>query len=119
MNEDFVDPWGLDKEGRLHVRLGRQLWTELQSTLPECSLVIDNLEEYVMEAEKVMFNNKSRLGADWFEAYVSSSVVKNISRIDLSCDRTQHTLATHTVPYRLLSVVNALLIFITPAAYIR
>ena len=64
LNEDFIDPWGLDKEGRLHVRLGRQLWTELQSTLPECSLVIDNLEDHVLAAEIQTLGKSSNLRAD-------------------------------------------------------
>ena len=64
-----MDPWGLDEEKRLHVRLSDQLWSELQSTLPECSVVIDNVEEYVLAAEKQMFN-ESRPGAGWFEEYV-------------------------------------------------
>ena len=66
---DFVDPWGLDEERRLHVRLGAQRWSELQSSLPECSVAIDNVEKYVLEAEKEMFN-KSRVGAGWFQEYV-------------------------------------------------
>ena len=67
-----MDPWGIDKEKRLHVRLGAQLWSELQSTLPECSVVIEDVEEYVLKAEKDMFS-KIRPGSSWFEAYVSQS----------------------------------------------
>ena len=66
LEKEFVDPWGVDEDGRLHVRLGAQLWSELQYTLPECSMVIDNVEEYVVKTEKEM----SQIGADWFENYV-------------------------------------------------
>jgi hypothetical protein len=72
LERDLVDLWGFDEEKRLHLRLGVQLWSELQSTLPECSVVIENVEEYVEEyvskAEKEMFNN-SRPEAEWFEEY--------------------------------------------------
>ena len=69
LERDLVDLWGFDEEKRLHLRLGVQLWSELQSTLPECSVVIENVEEYVSKAEKEMFNN-SRPEAEWFEEYV-------------------------------------------------
>jgi hypothetical protein len=49
LERDLVDLWGFDEEKRLHLRLGVQLWSELQSTLPECSVVIENVEEYVEE----------------------------------------------------------------------
>ena len=67
---DSVDPWGLDDERRLHIRLSAQLWSELHYMLPECSVAIQNVEEFVQKGEKEMFNN-TRLGADWFESYVS------------------------------------------------
>ena len=66
-----MDPWGIDKKGRIHVRLSDQLWSELQSSLPECSVVIDNVEEYVSAAEKEIFS-KSNPETSWFEAYVSN-----------------------------------------------
>ena len=68
-----VEPWGLDEERRLHIRLTAQLWSELHYMLPECSVVIDNVEEFVQKVEMEMFNT-ARLGteSDWFESYVSS-----------------------------------------------
>ena len=69
----MVDLWGFDEEKRLHLRLGVQLWSELQSTLPECSVVIENVEEYVSKAEKETFD-KSNPAPSWFEAYVRSYV---------------------------------------------
>lgn len=70
LEHELVDPWGLDGERRLHVRLGDQLWSELQHTFPECSVAIENVEEYVQKAEEEMFNT-TRLGAaDWFDEYV-------------------------------------------------
>ena len=69
LEKDFVDLWGVDEEKRLHIRLGNQLWSELQSTLPECSVVIENVEEYVSKAEKKPFD-KSNPEPSWFEAYV-------------------------------------------------
>lgn len=51
---DSVDPWGVDGGGRVHVRLSAQLWSNVQRSLPECSVVIANVENYVMEAEKQM-----------------------------------------------------------------
>ncbi|CAI8026890.1 Mast cell carboxypeptidase A [Geodia barretti] len=68
LEKDFVDLWGVDEEKRLHIRLGNQLWSELQSTLPECSVVIENVEEYVSKAEKKPFD-KSNPEPSWFEAY--------------------------------------------------
>ena len=70
LEEDFVDPWGQDKDGRLHFRLSVQLWAKLQDKFPECTVAIENVEEYVRAVEREMFNS-TRLGADWFEAYVS------------------------------------------------
>ena len=69
LEKDFVDPWGFDEEKRLHIRLSVQLWSELQSTLPECSVVIENVENYVSEVEKENFD-KSNPEPSWFEAYV-------------------------------------------------
>ena len=51
---DSVDPWGVDEGGRVHVRLSAQLWSNVQRSLPECSVVIANVENYVTEAEKQM-----------------------------------------------------------------
>ena len=65
-----VELWGLDEERRLHIRLSAQLWSELRYILPECSVVIDNVEEFVQKVEMETFNN-ARLGTDWFESYVS------------------------------------------------
>ena len=78
LEKDFVDLWGFDKEKRLHIRLGNQLWSELQSTLPECSVVIENVEEYVSKAEKKPFD-KSNPEPSWFEAYVRSYVKSFLS----------------------------------------
>lgn len=72
LEQDIADPWGLDKDGRLHIRLSVQQWIELQYMFPECVVAIDNVEDYVRKAEKEMFNN-TRPGAGWFEEYVSSS----------------------------------------------
>ena len=69
LEQDFADPWGLDEDGRLHVRLNVLLWKELQYAFPECMVAIENVEDYVRKAEKEMFNN-TRPGATWFEEYV-------------------------------------------------
>ena len=70
LEQDFVDPWGVDEEKRLHVRLNVQQWSKLQYMFPECRVAIHNVEEYVRKGEREMFNN-TRLGAGWFEEYVS------------------------------------------------
>ena len=54
----------MDEDGRLQVRLGVQLWSELQYTLTECSVIIDNVEEYVVKAEKEMFGQTSGVDAE-------------------------------------------------------
>ena len=59
-----MDPWGFDNEGRVHVRLSDQLWSELQSTLPECSVVIENVEEYVLAAEMQMISKSPDIKAE-------------------------------------------------------
>ena len=61
---EFVDPWGFDNGGRVHVRLSDQLWSELQSTLPECSVVIENVEEYVLAAEMQMISKSPDIKAE-------------------------------------------------------
>ena len=68
--QDFVDPWGFDEEKRLHVRISVQRWSALERLLSECSVAIENVEEYVQRGEKEAFNT-SRPGASWFEEYVS------------------------------------------------
>ena len=70
LEQDFVDPWGVDQERRLHVRLSGQQWSKLQYVFPECRVTIDDVEEYVRMGEREMLNN-TRLGAGWFEEYVS------------------------------------------------
>ena len=62
LEQDLVDPWGVDEEGRLHVRLNVQRWSKLQYMFPECRVAIHNVEEYVRKGEREMFNN-TRLGA--------------------------------------------------------
>ena len=71
-----MDPWGVDEEGRLHVRLNVRHWyAELRYLFPECHVVIESVEDYVRKGEREIFNN-TRLGAGWFEEYVS--VVKRL-----------------------------------------
>ena len=60
----------MDEERRLHVRLSAQQWSKLQYMFPECRVTIYDVEEYVREGEREMLNN-TRLGAGWFEEYVS------------------------------------------------
>ena len=51
LRKGFVDPWGRDKDGRLHFRLSVVLWTEEQDEFPECTVAIENVEEYVQKME--------------------------------------------------------------------
>ena len=55
---ESVDPWGFDSEGKMHARLSAKRWSELQSRLPGCSVLIDNVEEYVLAAEMQMFSDQ-------------------------------------------------------------
>ena len=48
------------------------LFVQISPTFPECSVLVDNLEAFVREAETRMVKDKPE--ASWFEEYVSSLV---------------------------------------------
>ena len=72
LNEDYIDPWGLDKDGKLDVRLTSHLWSQLQEKFPECGVVIDDVEAFMRDMEDDMLRKReSKEELKWFEDYVS------------------------------------------------
>ena len=70
LSEGLADPWGVSNGGGLDFRVSTQRWQMLQDRLPECQVVIDDVETFVRGAEREMFNVSD--AATWFEEYVSS-----------------------------------------------
>ena len=74
LRKGFVDPWGRDKDGRLHFRVSVDLWEEERDEFPECTVAIENVEEYVQKMELDMRQKReSTKGLTWFEEYVSQA----------------------------------------------
>ena len=73
--EDYlVDPWGLDGDRKFNIRLSVELWAQLQDKFPECTVAIENVEEYVQKMESDMrLKRESTKGLKWFEEYVSQA----------------------------------------------
>jgi hypothetical protein len=70
LNEDYIDPWGLDKDGKLDVRLTSHLWSQLQEKFPECGVVIDDVEAFMRDMEDDMLRKReSKEELKWFEDY--------------------------------------------------
>ena len=63
-----MDVWRVDAEGRLDIRMSRQLYERLG--WEECSVLHESVEELVVKFEKQLLNQSSDV-ADWFEEYVS------------------------------------------------
>ena len=61
-----MDVWKVDTEGKLDIRMSRQLYESLG--WEECSVLHESVEELVVNFEKQLFN---KTDADWFEEYVS------------------------------------------------
>ena len=65
LDESSVDVWKVDAEGRLDIRMPRQLYERLG--WEECSVLHESVEELVLNFEKQLFN---KTDAEWFEDYV-------------------------------------------------
>ena len=70
LDEPSVDVWRVDEEGRLDIRMSRQLYERLG--WEECSVLHESVEQLVVDFEEQLLN-QSRADADWFEEYVSVS----------------------------------------------
>ena len=69
LDEPSVDVWKVDAEGRLDIRMSRQLYESLG--WEECSVLHESVEELVLNFEKQLLSfNKT--DAEWFEEYVSN-----------------------------------------------
>ena len=66
LDEPSVDVWKADTEGRLDIRMSRQLYESLG--WEECTVLHESVEELVVNFEKQLLN---KTDADWFEEYVS------------------------------------------------
>ena len=65
-----MDVWSVDAEGRLDIRMSRQLYESLG--WEECSVLHESVEKLVVKFEKQLLNQSGRTDqADWFEEYVS------------------------------------------------
>ena len=69
LDEPSVDVWKVDAEGRLDIRMSRQLYESLG--WEECSVLHESVEELVLNFEKQLLNQSRADAADWFEEYVS------------------------------------------------
>ena len=66
LDEPSVDVWEVDTEGRVDIRMSRQLYESLG--WEECSVLHESVEELVVNFEKQLLN---KTNAEWFEEYVS------------------------------------------------
>ena len=71
LEEDFVDPWGVDDKGNLDVQLSYSLWEQLKDYLPNCKVTIDNLEAYMQEMDQDILQKRESSEVGWFKDYVS------------------------------------------------
>ena len=68
LDESSVDVWKVDAEGRLDIRMPRQLYERLG--WEECSVLHESVEELVLNFEKQLLSFNTT-AADWFEEYVN------------------------------------------------
>ena len=78
LDEPSVDVWSVDAEGRLDIRMSRQLYESLG--WEECSVLHESVEELVVKFEKQLLN---KTDADWFEEYVSLLQYYTLNAINL------------------------------------
>ena len=58
---------GLD--GDVDIRMQRKLFLEVQHLIPECTLLVEDLETFVVDRERQLLRDK--MAVSWFETYVS------------------------------------------------
>ena len=56
-----ADIWKIDAEGSVDLRMSRDLYTSLSKKIPDCHLLVDNVEDLVQEAEQAMFSPKANI----------------------------------------------------------
>jgi len=70
LEQDGMDVWGTKPDGSIDIRMNKYLFQELQHLFPGCVTMIEDVEAYVKEAERQIFQVKVQT-SDWFESYVS------------------------------------------------
>ena len=70
LGHDYIDVWRMGADGTVDLRMHTDLFVQISPTVPECSVLVENLEAFVREAETHMVKTESE--ASWFEEYVSS-----------------------------------------------
>lgn len=75
LEQDGMDVWGTKPDGSIDIRMNKYLFQELQHLFPGCVTMIEDVEAYVKEAERQIFQVKAQT-SDWFESYVSIPLIK-------------------------------------------
>ena len=68
MEHNDTDVWGGGPD-HVDIRMHEALYKRIKDRFPECSLQVKDLEAFVREWEKTAM--KPKVGATWFEEYVS------------------------------------------------
>ena len=67
------DIWKLGKES-IDLRVNRQKFARVQNYFPECSVIVENLESYMQEAEAQMFPANQAEEQAWVQSVIEETI---------------------------------------------
>lgn len=80
MSQSAVDIWRVGAEGTVDMRMSRSIAAVVLHYIPECYLLIDNVEAHVQGAEQQLVTSQAVLGPgrtrNMFKKYVSKQLCR-------------------------------------------
>lgn len=70
LDRDGVDVLGSGLDGNIDIRMQKKLFQEFRHLVPECTLLVEDLEAFVIERERWLLRDRTEV--PWFETYVSN-----------------------------------------------
>jgi len=70
LDRDGVDVLGSGLDGDIDIRMQKKLFQEFRHLVPECTLLVEDLEAFVIERERWLLRDRTEV--PWFETYVSN-----------------------------------------------
>ena len=68
---DNTDEWNIGQD-TIDLRMSRKTFARVQKYVPECSVLIDNVEDHVREAEAQMFPARLQEEESWAQSVLES-----------------------------------------------